>query len=108
MIQLDNGLWQDIFPPISQIVLKNIIKNSLIIKEPPENFLKKLTIVLKISKSSWNTGQSMIFISAFKIILQKIYLSMNIISTEVTKIFPFYVPIYILLIKPNSDIICNK
>ena len=46
---------QDICPPISQIVLKNFIKISLIIKECPEGILIKLAIVLKISKSSWNT-----------------------------------------------------
>jgi hypothetical protein len=46
---------QDICPPISQIVLKNFIKISLIIKECPEEILIKLAIVLKISKSSWNT-----------------------------------------------------
>jgi hypothetical protein len=43
---------QDNCPPISQIVLKNFIKISLIIKEYPEEFLIKLAIVLKISKSS--------------------------------------------------------
>jgi hypothetical protein len=43
---------QDICPPISQIVLKNIIKISLIIKECPEEILIKQAIVLKISKSS--------------------------------------------------------
>jgi hypothetical protein len=43
---------QDISPPISQIVLKNFIKISLIIKECPEEILIKLAIVLKISKSS--------------------------------------------------------
>jgi hypothetical protein len=42
---------QDISPPISQIVLKNFIKISLIIKEFPEEILIKLAIVLKISKS---------------------------------------------------------
>jgi hypothetical protein len=41
-----------ICPPISQIVLKNIIKISLIIKECPEEIFIKLAIVLKISKSS--------------------------------------------------------
>jgi hypothetical protein len=43
---------QDFCPPISQIVLKNIIKISLMIKECPEEILKKMAIVLKISKSS--------------------------------------------------------
>ena len=43
---------RDICPPISQIVLKNFIKISLIIKECPGEILIKLTIVLKISKSS--------------------------------------------------------
>jgi hypothetical protein len=41
--------------PISQIVLKNFIIISLIIKECHEDILIKLAIVLKISKSSWNT-----------------------------------------------------
>ena len=36
--------------------MKNFIKISLIIKECPEQILIKLAIVLKISKSSWNTG----------------------------------------------------
>ena len=50
-------LWSmDICPPISQIVLKNFLKYSLIIKECPEEILIKLAIVLKISKSSWKTG----------------------------------------------------
>jgi hypothetical protein len=44
-------LSQDICPPISQIVLKNFIKNSFIIKECPEEILINLAIVLKISKS---------------------------------------------------------
>ena len=43
---------RDICPPISQIVLKNFIKIHLIIKECPGEILIKLTIVLKISKSS--------------------------------------------------------
>jgi hypothetical protein len=43
---------QDISPPISQIVLKNLIKISLIIKECPEEIFIKLVVVLKISKSS--------------------------------------------------------
>jgi hypothetical protein len=43
---------QDIYPPISQIVLKNFIKISLIVKECPEEILIKLEIILKISKSS--------------------------------------------------------
>jgi hypothetical protein len=51
VIQLGNGS-QDICPPISQIVLKNFIKISLIIKECAEGILIKLAIVLKISKSS--------------------------------------------------------
>ena len=34
---------QDICPPISQIVLKNFIKMSLIIKECPEEILIKTT-----------------------------------------------------------------
>ena len=42
----------DICPPISQIVLKNFIKISLIIKECPEEIMRKLAIVLKISMSS--------------------------------------------------------
>ena len=46
---------QDIFPPISQIVLKNSIKISLIIKECPKEILIKLAIFQKISKSIWNT-----------------------------------------------------
>ena len=46
---------RDICPPTSQIVLKSFIKISLIIKECPGEILIKLTIVLKISKSSWNT-----------------------------------------------------
>ena len=47
---------QDICPPISQIVLKNFVKISLIITECAEEILIKLEIVLKISKSNWNTG----------------------------------------------------
>jgi hypothetical protein len=43
---------QDICPSIFQIVLKNFIKISLIIKECPEEILIKLAIALKISKSS--------------------------------------------------------
>jgi len=43
---------QDICSPISQIVLNNFIKISLIIKECPERIFIKLTIVMKISKSS--------------------------------------------------------
>jgi hypothetical protein len=43
---------QDICPPISQTVLKNFVKISLIIKECAEEILIKLEIVLKISKSS--------------------------------------------------------
>jgi hypothetical protein len=43
---------QDICPPISQVVLKNFIKMSLIIKECLEEILIKLAIVLKILKSS--------------------------------------------------------
>ena len=46
--------FQDICPPISQTVLKNFIKINLII-ECPEEILIKLLIVLKISKTSWNT-----------------------------------------------------
>jgi hypothetical protein len=46
---------QDIFPPISQIVLKNSIKISLIIKGCPKEILIKLAIFQKISKSIWNT-----------------------------------------------------
>jgi hypothetical protein len=46
---------QDICPPFSQIVLKNFIKVSLIIKECLDEILIKLAIALKISKSSWNT-----------------------------------------------------
>jgi hypothetical protein len=48
----DRHRSQDNYPPISQIVLKNFIKISLIIKESPEEILLKLAIVLKISKSS--------------------------------------------------------
>jgi hypothetical protein len=48
----DRHRSQDIYPPLSQIVLKNFIKISLIIKESPEEILLKLAIVLKISKSS--------------------------------------------------------
>jgi hypothetical protein len=48
---------QDICPTISpNFVLKNFIKISLIIKECPEEILIKLAIVLKISKSNWNTA----------------------------------------------------
>jgi hypothetical protein len=43
---------QDIHSPISQIVLKNFIKMSLIIKECPEEIWIKLAIVLKVSKSN--------------------------------------------------------
>jgi hypothetical protein len=43
--------FQDICPPISQTVLKNFIKISLII-ECPEEILIELLIVLKISKTS--------------------------------------------------------
>jgi hypothetical protein len=46
---------KDIFPPTSQIVLNNFIKMCLIIKECPEEIFIKLTIVWKISMSSWNT-----------------------------------------------------
>ena len=46
---------QDICPHIPQIVLKTFIIISLIIKECPDEILIKLAIVLKISKSSWNT-----------------------------------------------------
>ena len=48
---------KDICPPLSQIDLKNFMKStcSLIIKEWLEEILIKLAIVLKISKSSWNT-----------------------------------------------------
>jgi hypothetical protein len=45
-----------ICPPISQIISKNFIKISLIIKECCEEILIKLAIVLKISKSSGNTS----------------------------------------------------
>ena len=45
--------YQDICPPIFQIVMKNVIKISLIIfKECREEILIKLAIILKISKSS--------------------------------------------------------
>ena len=47
---------QDIWPPISQIVLKNFIKISLIIKACPDKILINLATVLKISKISWNTA----------------------------------------------------
>jgi hypothetical protein len=47
---------QYISPPISQIILKNFIKISLIIKKCPEEIWIKLAIVLNISKSRWNTG----------------------------------------------------
>jgi hypothetical protein len=50
VIQLRTGLT--IF---SQIVLKNFLKISLIIKECHEEILIKLAIVQKISKSNWNT-----------------------------------------------------
>jgi hypothetical protein len=50
VIQLGTGL-RTMFPSISQIVLKNFVKNSLI----NEEILIKLAIVPKISKSSWNT-----------------------------------------------------
>jgi hypothetical protein len=46
---------KDIFPPTSQIVLNNFMKMCLIIKECPEEIFIKLTIVWKISMSSWNT-----------------------------------------------------
>ena len=46
---------QDNYTPISQIVLKNFIKISLIIKECTEEIWLKQAIVLKILKSSWNT-----------------------------------------------------
>ena len=48
----DRHWSQDICPPNSQIVQKNFIKVTLIIKECPEEILIKLTIVLKISMSS--------------------------------------------------------
>ena len=50
LIQLDTG--HSFF---AHFFLKNFIKISLIIKECPEEILIKLAIVLKISKSSWNT-----------------------------------------------------
>lgn len=40
--------FKDIFPPFSQIVLKNVIKISLIIKECLEEILIKLAIILQI------------------------------------------------------------
>jgi len=43
---------QDTCPPISQIVLKNFLKISLIIKECLEEILLKLAIDMNISKSS--------------------------------------------------------
>ena len=46
---LDLSQSQEICPPIFQIVLKNCIKISLIIKECPEEILIKLAFVLKIS-----------------------------------------------------------
>ena len=46
---LDLSQSQEICPPIFQIVLKNFIKISLIIKECPEEILIKLAFVLKIS-----------------------------------------------------------
>ena len=55
MIELGVGLG-DICPPISQLVLKNLIKMSLIIKECPEEIVINMAIVLKISKSSWSTA----------------------------------------------------
>ena len=45
----------DICLPVSQIVLKNFIKICLITKECHEEILIKLVIVLKNSKSNWNT-----------------------------------------------------
>ena len=48
VIQLGTGFST----PFSQIVLKNSIKISFIIKECPKEILIKLAIVLKISKSS--------------------------------------------------------
>ena len=53
---------EDIRPPISQIFLKNFIKISLIIKECPEEIWIKVAIVLKISKSSWNSAIEIILI----------------------------------------------
>ena len=54
VIHLGFGLLTFAHAPISQIpvVLKKFIKISLIIKECPEEILIKLTIVLKILKSS--------------------------------------------------------
>jgi hypothetical protein len=46
---LDLSQSQEICPPIFQIVPKNFIKISLIIKECPEEILIKLAFVLKIS-----------------------------------------------------------
>ena len=46
---------QDICLLISQIVMKNFIKISLIIKERPAEILIKLAIVLKNLMSTWNT-----------------------------------------------------
>jgi len=51
VIELGVGLG-DICPPISQLVLKSLIKMSLIIKECPEEIVINMAIVLKISKSS--------------------------------------------------------
>jgi hypothetical protein len=54
---------------ISQIVPKNFIKISLIIKECPQEILIKLAIVLKISKSSWNIAVLILFEFLFHTIM---------------------------------------
>jgi hypothetical protein len=59
-------VWEDICPHNSQIVLKNFIKISLIIKEFPEEILIKLAIVLKISKSIANLENFIAFVFPLK------------------------------------------
>jgi hypothetical protein len=66
--------FQDICPPISQIVRKiNFIKISLIIKECPDEILMKLAIVLKISKSSWKTASKIIYCAQISLVPDNIY-----------------------------------
>ena len=72
--------WMQWF--FSQIVVKNFIKISLIIKEFPEDILIKLAIVLKISKSSWNTRIWRIFVQRAMIISFKTRLLFT--NTETT------------------------
>jgi hypothetical protein len=56
MIQLGTGLraFAHLFLKLSW---RTLLKISLIIKECPEEILIKLAIVLKISKSNWNTDR---------------------------------------------------